>query len=121
MLRSIRSVATVLAVGLLASACAGGTTAPSATPGASTSAAPQGALPPPELSKLKIGLSAPTEPVQFSEKLADMLGYYKENGLTVEIIGFEGDGKALQALVAGQLDLFVGGASTAVNATITDN
>src|SRR5258708_7343562 len=124
-MRSISMRIRLLAIGLgatvLVAACTGGSTGGAATtaPAAGSSAA-QGALPKPELTSLKIGLSAPTEPVQFSEKLADLLGYYKEYGLTVQIIGFEGDGKALQALVSGQLDMFVGGASTAVNAVITD-
>jgi ABC-type nitrate/sulfonate/bicarbonate transport system substrate-binding protein len=116
-----KMVAAVLVIGLLAVACSGGTTAPSATPTtpASGTAAP-GALPKPELTTVRIGLSAPTDLVQFAEKYADVLGYYAEEGITVQVTGFEGDGKALQALVAGQLDLFVGGASTAVNSVITD-
>jgi ABC-type nitrate/sulfonate/bicarbonate transport system substrate-binding protein len=59
--------------------------------------------------------------VQFAEKLADSLGIYQKNGITdVTVTGFEGDGKALQALVAGQLDLFVGGASTAISSVVSD-
>src|SRR5690242_835091 len=107
----------VMAVGLLAVACGGGTTTPSTAPtAASTASAAQGALPAPELTSIRIGISAPTEPVQYAEKLADQLGYYKEEGFTsVTITGFEGDGKALQALVAGQLDFFGGGSSTAIS------
>ena len=109
----------VVAAGMLAVAC-GGTAAPSSAPSASASAA-AGALPKPELTSIRIGISAPTEPVQFAEKLADQLGYYKEEGFTsVTVTGFEGDGKALQALVAGQLDLFVGGSSTAISTQLTD-
>lgn len=127
-LTRIKVLATVMTIGLVATACGGGTTAPSAAPttGASASAsaaasAAPGALPAPELTKIRIGLSAGSEPVQFAEKLADYLGIYKKYGITnVEITGFEGDGKALQALVAGQLDLFVGGASTAINSVVTD-
>jgi ABC-type nitrate/sulfonate/bicarbonate transport system substrate-binding protein len=117
----------VVALGLLASACGAGTTTsasptPAPTTAATAAATPApGTLPAPELTKVRIGLSAPTEPVQFAEKLADQLGYYKELGITtVEITGFEGDGKALQALVAGQLDMYVGGSSTAINSVITD-
>jgi ABC-type nitrate/sulfonate/bicarbonate transport system substrate-binding protein len=111
-----------VAAGMLAAACGGGTAAPSAAPSnAATASAAAAALPAPEITKIRIGLSAPTEPVQFAEKLADQLGYYKEVGITtVEITGFEGDGKALQALVAGSLDMFVGGSSTAINSVITD-
>lgn len=114
-LTRIRLVGTVMAIGVLAAGCAGAPAAPSATPTAA-----QGALPKPELTKVRIGISAPTEVVQFSEKLADQMGYYAKNGLTVEITGFEGDGKALQALIAGQLDMFVGGSSTAINSVVTD-
>lgn len=118
----IRILATVIAASVVIAACGGGTSAPTAAsasaPGASAAA---GQLPVPELTKIRIGLSAPSEPVQFAEKLADLLKIYQKYGITtVEVTGFEGDGKALQALVAGQLDLFVGGASTAINSVVTD-
>jgi len=119
----VRLLATVVAAGVAVAACGANTpaasTAPSTAPSASATAA-TGQLPKPELAKVRIGISAPTEVVQFAEKLADQMGYYANNGLTVEVTGFEGDGKALQALVAGQLDMFVGGSSTAVNSVITD-
>ena len=120
----IRFPGILIAIGLVIASCGGTSTAPTAAPAtaASTAAATAaGTLPKPELTKIRIGLSAPNEPVQFSEKLADILGIYQRYGITtVEVIGFEGDGKALQALVSGQLDLFVGGASTAVNSVVTD-
>jgi NitT/TauT family transport system substrate-binding protein len=117
-------LATVISIGLVAAAC-GGTAAPSpapATQGASAAPTqPAGELPKPELTKLRIGISAPNEPVQYAEKYADTLGLYQKYGITtIEVTGFEGDGKALQALVAGQLDMFVGGASTAINSVTTD-
>lgn len=123
----IRILGPIAAAGLAIAAC-GGTAAPTATPptqaAATATAAPTqapGTLPKPELTKVRIGISAPTEPVQFAEKLADQLGYYKDLGITdVTVTGFEGDGKALQALVAGQLDLFVGGSSTAISSQLTD-
>lgn len=112
----------VVALGLVATACGGGaaTPSPSAATSATGSTAP-GTLPKPEQTSIKIGISAPTEPVQYAEKLADQLGYYKELGFTsVQVTGFEGDGKALQALIAGQLDFFVGGSSTAISSQLTD-
>lgn len=115
----IKVLATIIAASVVISACAGASTAPAAT--TTTTAAAAGQLPVPELTKIRIGLSAPSEPVQFAEKLAEVAGIYKKYGITdVTITGFEGDGKALQALVAGQLDLFVGGASTAINSVVTD-
>lgn len=117
----------VIAAGLIASACGGtpaASTAPSPSAAASSAAAATtapGTLPKPELTTIRIGISAPTEPVQYAEKLADTLGYYKEEGFTsVTVTGFEGDGKALQALVAGQLDFFVGGVTSAISSQLTD-
>ena len=121
-LKLVRFLATVTAIGLIAAACGGGTAAPSATaaPKGSASAAP-GALPAPELTTIRIGISAPTEPVQYAERLADTLGYYKELGITtVTVIGFEGDAKALQALIAGQLDFLVGGVTSGISSQLTD-
>lgn len=115
----VKVLAAVITASIVIAACGGGTSAPVA-PSATTALA-AGQLPTPELTKIRIGLSAPSEPVQFAEKLADYLGLYQKYGIaTVEITGFEGDGKALQALVAGQLDLFVGGASTGINSVLTD-
>ena len=115
----IKVVATVIAASVVIAACGGGTSAPVAA--SATGALAAGQLPAPELTKIRIGLSAPSEPVQFAEKLADYLGIYKKYGITtVEITGFEGDGKVLQALIAGQLDLFVGGSSSAINSVLTD-
>src|SRR4051812_22673766 len=112
----------MIVAGLVA-ACGGNTPAASSTPAASASAsaAANGQPPAPELTKLRIGISTPTEPVQFAETLAERLGIYKKYGITtVEVTGFEGDGKALQALVAGQVDMMVGGASTAIASVVTD-
>ena len=113
--------------GLVATACGGGATPatssqPAASSGAAaTSSAAAGQLPKPEITKLRIGISTPNEPVQFAEKLADALGFYKKYGFTdVTVTGFEGDGKTLQALIAGQIDMEVGGASSAVSSQTTD-
>ena len=111
----------VAVAGLVATACGGGATGPSSAPSQATGSAAAGELPKPELTAVRIGISAPTEPVQYAEKLADTLGYYKEQGITsVTVTGFEGDGKALQALVAGQLDFFVGGVTSALSSQLTD-
>ena len=131
MSRQISWLATTMAVALLVAACGGGSTggtttapsaaaAPAAATAAATAAPDPNVLPKPELTKLRIGISTPNEPVQYSETLAVTLGFYTKFGLTVETIGFEGDGKALQSLIAGQLDMFVGGSSAAINAVITD-
>ncbi|MBM4434046.1 MAG: hypothetical protein FJ028_02850, partial [Chloroflexi bacterium] len=86
-----------------------------------TATAPSGELPKPEQTTLRIGISTPNEPVQFAQKLADSLGLYQRYGFTtITVTGFEGDGRALQALVAGQLDMFVGGATVAISSVVSD-
>ncbi len=113
--------ATVMAAGIAVAACGGTTPAVSSPTATAAPTQAQGELPKPELTKIRIGISTPNEPVQFAEKLADSLGIYQKYGITtVEVTGFEGDGKALQALVAGQLDMFVGGASTTVTSVVSD-
>lgn len=110
-----------LAAILVTAGCGGGATGVATTaPASATVAADPNVLPKPELSKIRIGIGAPNEPVQFSPKLAQMLGYFEKFGLTAEITGFEGDGKAVQAIVAGQLDMFVGGAGAAITSAATD-
>jgi len=118
----LKLLATVMAASLLVAACGGTTPAASPAPSVAPSASVAlGQLPVPELTKVRIGISTPTEPVQFAETLAERLGFYKKYGITtVEVTGFEGDGKALQALVAGQLDFFVGGASAAISSVVSD-
>ena len=118
----VRMLATTVVGALVIAACAGGSTNGGVTTGpvAGSASADPNVLPKPELTKIRIGIGAPNEPVQFSEKLADMLGYYQRFGLTVEVTGFEGDGKAVQAIVAGQLDMFVGGAGAAITSAVTD-
>ena len=119
-MRSIpfKLLAAAVAAAFALAACGGASPAGSPTSAASQA---KGELPKPELTTLRIGISTPNEPVQFAEKLADSLGIYQKYGITsVTVTGFEGDGKALQALIAGQLDMFVGGASTAISSSVTD-
>jgi ABC-type nitrate/sulfonate/bicarbonate transport system substrate-binding protein len=116
-------------VGLLASACS----APAATPSASATAAtastgtesgaPASSGPSfgtPEKTALKVGLSTSGETSQFAENLAGQLDLYTQYGLTVEVSGFEGDGKVVQALTAGALDFGVVGVSSAISSVPTD-
>ncbi|MGH2450463.1 MAG: ABC transporter substrate-binding protein [Candidatus Limnocylindria bacterium] len=124
-MRDIKVLGMIMAASLVFAACAGPTGAPATTapatgsPAATTPAA--GELPEPEITTLRIGISTPNEPVQFAQKLADSLGLYQKYGFTnVTVTGFEGDGRALQALIAGQLDMFVGGASTTISSVVSD-
>ena len=122
-----RKLALLGAAALLAAACGGNTgatTAPESAGSGGESAAPggsaaAGALPTPEKSDIRIGLSV-TETSQFAAKLAELAGIYEKNGLNAEVTVFEGDGKVMQALQAGQLDVGFGGVSAYVTSQTTD-
>ncbi len=123
----------LFATALLIAACsspgaattAPASTAPSAAPAStapSGDASPSAAsaeLPTPEKTDIKIGLSV-TETSQFAAQLAKMAGIYEKNGLKVETTVFEGDGKVMQALQAGQLDIGFGGTSSFITSQTTD-
>ena len=117
MAKRTRFLALLASAAFMAAACSGGgaSTAPEPSTAAGGSEAPAestvpGALPTPEKTDIKIGLSV-TETSQFAAKLAEMAGIYEKNGLKTEITVFEGDGKVMQALQAGQLDIGFGGTS----------
>jgi NitT/TauT family transport system substrate-binding protein len=130
MAKHSRMLALLASAAVFAAACTGGgaSTAPSTAPSAPASAAPSASavvstapatLPTPEKANVKIGMSV-TETSQFAAKLAELAGIYKKNGLTVEVTVFEGDGKVMQALQAGQLDVAFGGVSAYVTSQTTD-
>ena len=134
MAKRSRTLAMLAAVAVFAAACStpAATTAPQPSAAASTSTASAGtasaspagsansaALPTPEKTDIKIGLSV-TETSQFAAKLAELAGIYKKNGLNPQITVFEGDGKVMQALQAGQLDVGFGGTSAFITSQTTD-
>ncbi|HEX7102846.1 MAG TPA: ABC transporter substrate-binding protein [Nitrolancea sp.] len=93
---------------------------PSVAASTGASSAPTGELPEPELDSIKIGVSAPNEPVDFRAQLASMLGLFEKYGLKAEVIGFEGDAKTLQALTAGQIDFGIGSVANALSSQVSD-
>lgn len=127
----LRLLSVAVGAAVLTAACAGGgasptpqpspspSPAPSANEGSSPSPSPEPTLPTPEKSEIKIGLSV-TETSQFAAQLAHATGVFERNGLKTEITVFEGDGKMMQALQAGQLDVGFGGVSAAVTSQTTD-
>jgi hypothetical protein len=92
---------------------------PAATMAQDASAAPLPALPAPEKTTINIGLSV-AETSQYATKLAEQAGFWQALGITPTITVFEGDGKTLQALQAGQLDIGFIGTSSAINSQVTD-
>ena len=130
MAKRSRTLALLAAVAVIAAACSttpAASTAPqpsvAATAGAASgspaASANSAALPTPEKTDIKLGLSV-TETSQFAAKLAEMAGIYKKNGLNVQTTTFEGDGKVVQALQAGQLDVGLGGVSAYITSQTTD-
>ena len=126
MAKRSRTLALLATAAVFAAACSGtgASTAPEPSVAAGASAAPvesaaPGALPTPEKTDIKIGLSV-TETSQFAAKLAELAGIYEKNGLAVQITVFEGDGKVMQALQAGQLDVGLGGTSAFITSQTTD-
>lgn len=126
----IPRILVLLATALLIAACSSpgaATTAPSVAPSAgasgepsaSAAGSPSAELPTPEKTDIKMGLSV-TETSQFAAQLALMAGIYEKNGLTVQTTVFEGDGKVMQALQAGQLDVGFGGTSAFITSQTTD-
>jgi ABC-type nitrate/sulfonate/bicarbonate transport system substrate-binding protein len=129
-----RLLAGALAAVFLVAGCSGGAS-PSPSGAASPSAAasvagsapasavpsqsPTGELPKPELTTLRIGLNG-TEPTQVTAKLAELFGYWKENGINTDISVFEGDGKVMQALQAGQLDIGFAAGVAMITSLTTD-
>jgi ABC-type nitrate/sulfonate/bicarbonate transport system substrate-binding protein len=106
-----------------ASPAASPSPSPAAKPAASPSPAAKPAalsLPRPEQTSLKIGHST-LENSQLAFKLADDAGVYRKYGFdSVELFYNEGDARALQALVAGQVDASAQGVSVAISSQITD-
>ena len=76
-------------------------------------------MPTPEKSSLNVGLSV-TEVSQYAGALAQQMGIYSKNGLTVNYTVFDGDAKAAAALQAGQVDIAFTGTSSAVSSQLTD-
>lgn len=121
-------VLTLLGALAIVAACTSG---PGGTPGTSPGSTPGGAsgapeasqeaatLPKPEMTDLTLGVTV-IEPSQFAPVLADLAGIYEKNGLKVEYTAFEGDGKGMQALQAGQVDIGFGGLTLSLQSQRTD-
>jgi NitT/TauT family transport system substrate-binding protein len=105
--RLTASLAIVLAVALLGG-CVGQRPAAAPPP---ERPEPSGAAPaaaPPARTKLTVGVGGQELFIYLPLTLARQLGYFEQAGLDVEIVNFQGGGKALEALVGGGIDLVVG-------------
>lgn len=119
----------LMAASMVVAACGGAeaTQAPTAAP--ATPAPTQGGeqpteptgfqFPDPEVTTVRIGQSV-TETSQFGARLAVMAGIYEKYGIRAEITTFEGDGRVMQALQAGQIEIGFGGTSSPLTSQLTD-
>jgi NitT/TauT family transport system substrate-binding protein len=114
----------VLIVGCTAAATPVPTTAPAptsgATSGASSPTAATGELPKPEKTSIKIGMAAGGEISTFAQIQASQLKLFEKYGLNVELISFEGSGKAVGALQAGQTDMGTIDFGSTLSSQLTD-
>ena len=109
-MRSLRILASVLILGLITAACGGATTAPTSNPPAASAAAatatsaPKAAVCPAQSVKIAVPVTPPNV-VHLAPYVAQELGYFKDENLTVELVRFEGGVGALRAMAAGGVDL----------------
>ncbi|HYY54402.1 MAG TPA: ABC transporter substrate-binding protein [Candidatus Dormibacteraeota bacterium] len=101
-MRSLRVLAIGLVTAFIASACGGG-----GAPGGATSPSPSAAAKATCQSK-KVTIAVPVTPpnvVHLTPYVANELGYFKDENLTVELIRFEGGVGSLRASASGAIDL----------------
>lgn len=104
-----------LVIAVLVAGCTGtGAPAASTSPAASVAASAEGSapagsqttsveLPAPETTKVTVGITNNLAVGQFLDRFAQDLGLYEKYGLNVDVVSFEGDGAATQAVIAGQV------------------
>lgn len=76
--------------------------------GAGASAQPAASGGPLERASLKVGVGGQSQIIYLPLTLADQLGYFKDEGITVEIDDLKGGADALKALVGGSVDMVTG-------------
>ena len=97
----------LIALLMLASACGGagvGAPSPSASSAPTASAAGNVVLPKPELTSIKMGLASVASAANIGVYVKQ-LGLSGKYGVNIEFVQFNGTGPALQALIAGQVDM----------------
>jgi ABC-type nitrate/sulfonate/bicarbonate transport system substrate-binding protein len=93
---------------LVATACGGGGTAATASPTKAASAASPTAAPKAVCQAKKITIAVPVTPpnvVHLTPYLADSMGFFKDENLTIELVRFEGGVGSLRASASGGITL----------------
>src|SRR5690349_23179061 len=102
----MRKLFLLLVGAALLAGCSGSTTS---APAPTSVAAPTGAASgPPEKSNLKLGVGGQGQIIYMPLTLADQLGYFKQEGLSVEIQDLKGGADALTAMIGGSTDAPMG-------------
>jgi sulfonate transport system substrate-binding protein len=102
----MRKLFLLLLGALLVAGCSGST---SSAPTPTSAAAPAGvAAGPPEKTNLKLGVGGQGQIIYMPLTLADQLGYFKDEGLSVEINDLKGGADALTAMIGGSTDATMG-------------
>jgi len=83
-------------------------TPPPAPPTATVAPSPTPAVPPAEKTKVILAVGGKTAIVYLPLSIVEQKGFFKEEGLEVEIQDFAGGAKALEALVGGSADVVMG-------------
>lgn len=102
----MRKLSLLLLLPLVLAACS---TSNSPTPSATTAPGSTNTSGgPPEKSNLKIGVGGQGQIIYMPLTLADQLGYFKQEGLSVEINDLKGGADALTAMIGGSTDATMG-------------
>ena len=99
-----------LTLAVLATACGGGATSPTAAPAASSAAAAATATAAPKATctAKKVTIAVPVAPpnvVHLTPYVADAMGFFKDENLTVDLVKFDGGVGSLRASASGAIDL----------------
>ena len=124
---SLRLGTLIIAGALLAACTAASTPQPTAAPAptaggspASSPTAAAGELPKPELTTLRLGVSAASEMSQFAGTNAMMAGVFDKYGIKATVSGFEATAKAVAALQSGQIDIGIADTTSAMASQLGD-
>ena len=93
---------------LLAAACSGAATSSPPSPTAPAASGATGSASAPAKSSLKIGVGGQGQIIYMPLTLADQLGYFKQEGLSVDIQDLKGGADALTAMIGGSTDATMG-------------
>jgi len=105
-MRAFRYLAGGLILALVASACGGGTATPTASPAPAAATATAVAKQTCQATSVKVAVPVtPPNVVHLPPYVAQELGYFKDENLTVELVRFEGGVGALRAMVSGGVDI----------------